>query len=143
MAVYCTFRLLTSIAELYAESLKNAFNGLTVLVYLSVMFIGQYYGQKLLKKMKTVRCLRRVCARAAQLPTSPPPPTPLQMTNKEFKRQLTKLTVFIILENVVLLLLLLVFIIRTFFFSGDKDNKPWLWFWLKQVEKVLELISAL
>lgn len=118
MSMYCFFRFLTSLAELYFEGLKNAFNGLTVLIYLSVMVIGQYYGQKLLKKMS-------------------------QIANKEFKAQLIRLTIFIILENIVLLLLLGAFVIRTFFFSSAKDDKPWLWFWLKTVEKVLEVISII
>lgn len=116
MAVYCTFRLLTSIAELYAESLKNVFNGLTVLVYLSVMAIGQYYGQQLLSKIR-------------------------RMKTQKLNAQLMRLTIFIILENIVLLMLLIAFVIRTTMFKSAKEKRPWLWFYLKTLEKVLEVIS--
>ena len=116
--MYSFLRLLTAMSALAFSKYKQVFNGLTVLVYLSLMIIGQYYGQQLLKKMK-------------------------QMSDKEFKRQLQKLTLFIILENVVLIMLLIVFVVRTFMLSGAKAKKPWLWFWMKTLEKTMEMFSII
>jgi hypothetical protein len=115
---YGTLRFLTSLSILFFPKFKTVFNGLTIIVYLSVMVIGQHYGQQLLKKMKN-------------------------MQDQAMKKQLTKLTVFIIMENVVLIILLLVFAIRTAAFAKKKETHPWSWFYLKVVEKSLELISII
>jgi hypothetical protein len=118
LSVYGTLRFITSLSVLFFPKFKTPLNALTILVYLSVMVIGQYYGTQLLSKMKT-------------------------MKDQAMKRQLTKLTMFIVVENLTLLLLLVVFCIRTFFFKKDKDEKPWTWFYLKLLEKMFETVSII
>lgn len=118
LVTYGCFRFLTLIANLWAPKLSVAANLLTILVYLSLMIVGQYYGQQLLKKMK-------------------------QMSDKEFKAQLMKLTLFIILENAVLVALLICYVIRTFSQGKAKFQKPWEWFWLKLLEKTFETMSII
>ncbi len=71
LSAYGTLRFFTSMSILFFPKFKNVFNSLTILVYLSVMAIGQYYGMQLLGKMKT-------------------------MKDQAMKRQLTKLTMFIV-----------------------------------------------
>ena len=65
MVAYGILRLLTALSSLYFTSSQNVWNGLTILVYVSLMIVGQYYGQQLLRKMKGVRCQSRLaCVRA-------------------------------------------------------------------------------
>jgi len=51
------------------------------------------------------------------------------------------MTGFMVAEMAVLLLLALVFGLRQTAFSDASTDNPWLWFWLKVVEKVFELAS--
>jgi len=118
LSFYTGVRLLAALSQLFFPKFKNALNALTILVYVSIMVIGQYYGQQLLAKMK-------------------------QMSDKEFKKQLMKLTLFIILENITMVILLIVFLVRTYGFQTAKFREPWKWFWLKLLEKVMELLSII
>ena len=118
LTVYSVFRFLTMFANLWIPRFKNAANGLTIVAYVSLMVCGQYYGQQLLRKMK-------------------------QMSDKEFKHRLVKLTGFIILENITLVLLLLVYVVRTYFFGQARYTRPYEWFWLKSLEKSMEALTII
>lgn len=54
----------------------------------------------------------------------------------DMKARLAKLTRFIVLEIGILFLFLIAFLVRNGLFSKKKDEDPWLWFYLKLIEKV-------
>lgn len=53
------------------------------------------------------------------------------------------MTRFIVLENVILVIFLLAYVVRVGVFKKKKETDPWMWFYLKLVEKVLEVFAIL
>ena len=98
--MYGVFRFINFMSILFFPSLSTVTGALPIIIYVSLMAIGQHYGQQLLQKMKT-------------------------MKDQTMKRQLTKLTMFIIVENSVLIMLLVVYVIRTLGFTSKKNTIPW------------------
>ena len=112
MVIYAIFRILASIADLFISGgVKNMFMGVCILIYGSIMALGLWFGVQLLGKMKT-------------------------MKRSDIQARLQKLTRFIILENLVLVVFLFAYLIRTVVFKKAKEDDPWLWFYLKLIEKV-------
>lgn len=114
MVVFAILRIMQSVSDLFLSStLKNIFSGGCILVFLFITVLGMVYGISLLKKMG-------------------------QMKKSDMKARLAKLTRFMILVAIVLGVWIIWYGIRTVGFGKKKDTHPWLWFYLKLIDKFLE-----
>lgn len=119
MCVYVVFRVASAAADLFINStMKNLFLGVCIIMYAVLMGLGLYYGVALLRKMG-------------------------EMKRGDMKARLQKLTRFIVLENIILVIFMLAFLVRNGIFSKSKKDDPWLWWYLKLIEKILEYFSIM
>ena len=121
MVVYVAVRSLQSVANLAIQEPRAVYqvaNGVTVALYGGMLVAATLFGCRLRCQMGSMRG-----------------------GGAAVQAKLSRLTRFIASEVVVMTAFLAVVGIRRFLFGWAEAEDPWLWFWLKVVEKVFEFAA--